>query len=143
MVREYEIPSIRGDIQSEELSRLRIFDDKSKPPFELGSLSRDSFDYLGEWMRFQLEGSDHGFFYRMGYKENIIDDEGDPTTAVFHFTTPFGPKGQKVPKEIIKRMESNIEETVLKFTVISKQMSGESITSVRVSLPEWMYNELR
>ena len=115
--------------------------DPGSPPFDIGSLEKSAFSFLGEW-QLAMDEDGYGAAHRIATKEGIVDDEGDLITLVLHFSVPIAARGNPMTSE--KMAEYRCRRTVLvqRFTLNAAQMFRENVSSAVLPPPSWMMKEL-
>jgi hypothetical protein len=98
-------------------------------PFDMGSLERDAFDRLGDWL---VHRSEDGFGYisRMATKKGLVDDEGDPVDVIILFVKLISPKGNRPDRAIIERETRRFQESLRDF---ARELSRSGKNTVVVS----------
>ena len=138
MAKESYVPPIKGI--AEEPARLREFKN-GEFPVEI-ALRKEDFDYLGNWKIFMGEDG-YGIAYKLGIKNNVIDDENDPATLTFHFYNLLAKKGFSMTPEKEKEQLGKLEEVVKIFTVLGHHAFAENVISYTLPSPDWMFKELQ
>lgn len=109
---------------------------------DLRNLSRDFFDYLGEWGVLRAGGA-YGLAYRMGVKDGLTDSEGDPMELYLHFGCPVSRKGHTITPEQIEDMHGYLITTIALVTrVRSLARPNTAVVSIELDPPEYMIREL-
>lgn len=111
-------------------------------PSDVGSVERQELSYLGDWHMAQQNGAHFGLYYRVGVKENVLNSEGNPTTAYIAFIVPFTEKGTAMTPEIRAAIDNMAATTVAISTAMISKERGEDIMGLVASPPEYMVREL-
>ena len=106
---------------------------------KIGSLDKESFDYLGGW-RIYLNGS-YGFAHRLGIKKNYVDSEGDKSVLFLHFIYNVKEVGKPEVVDITDCYNRNIEKVVTESTVIFANLVDNAVGAV-MDPPKYMVDEL-
>ena len=112
----------------------------AEAPDTIGSIEPSELSFLGEWKRHQTRGP-QGFYWRMGVKENIRDSQGDPSTAVIYYVSPFTKEGHvRTPQ--IEAMYDQELRAFLEIHTRILSMRYNSVTIAAVNPTEDMLHEL-
>ena len=109
-------------------------------PFEIGSLEREAFTYLGKWMIIMSDDG-YGMAHRLGIKDGVIDQEGYPTTLFLHFGLPIKRKENELNDEAIGRQYENFKKIIKASTVMFAEDLG-NVAAFNPDPPEYMIREL-
>jgi hypothetical protein len=139
MPKEFKVPLLEGQTSTGETT-VRLFSN-GEFPVKIGSLEREAFTTLGDW-NMAMNKKGYGMAYRMGIKEGLIDDEGDPTSAVMFFLSPLAERGLPMTPAIAKQQYEQFAYVAKIFTLQAQQLYGGNILSLTPQTPKWMFDEL-
>lgn len=139
-MKELRIPAPESPYPRSD-TRIRIFEENGSAPFEFGKLKKDEFTYLGDWLQI-MNPDGYGILYRLGVKNEVIDDEGDSTTILFHFYIPIAISGYKLADKDYVNIQDFLRTFVMKSTLKLQQKEQDNITGIALNPPEWMIEEL-
>jgi len=135
----YILPTNEGPVPNGP-TEFRRLDPKQHIP-ELEDISRESFVHLGDWYSAMREDG-CGVAYRIGVKEDVIDSDGDPATAMIMFFTPIAQRDKWIDDAKSSHLEG-MARRVLEAAVIQASAIYGNVMGVLRHPPEYMLGDLK